>query len=148
MTHFVLLSFLSFVMSPFLNYFSIIISNYRTSVGWLTMNNWKKNWITPSSSIRNNEPEFIWRKKEKLVITVVSAGTQWIHIHSATAIKTVQFIGGIITRSNFMSYLSRIIVNDNSIQTSVKRIKAKRKIHNDLSQKNTAPILLILTVYL
>jgi hypothetical protein len=52
------------------------------------MSSWKKISIRPSSSVRCNKPEFIWRKKEKL-------GT-------ATAVQAVQFIGGVITWSKFM----------------------------------------------
>jgi hypothetical protein len=54
----------------------MIISNYKTSVGWLTMRNWEKIPIRPSSSIRGNEPEFIWRNKKKLGISGVSVGNQ------------------------------------------------------------------------
>jgi hypothetical protein len=50
-----------------------------------------------------------------------------------------------------MSYLSMNIINDNSIQVSVKQtpfyIKVKGTIHDNLGHKNTAPTVLILTVY-
>jgi hypothetical protein len=36
------LSFLSFVLSSFLPYFSTWISNYRASVGWLVVSKWSK----------------------------------------------------------------------------------------------------------
>jgi len=51
-----------------------------------------------------------------------------------------------------VSYESMKIINVISLQMSGKQIpiytKAKRKIHNNLDHKNTAPTLLILRVYL
>ena len=59
------------------------------------------------------EPVFLYRtkiKKRNFRISVVSACTQLIQIHSDTAVQAVQFNGGVITWSNFVSCLTRIIL--------------------------------------
>ena len=88
-------------------------------------------------------------------ISVVSAGTQSIQIHSATAVQAVQINGRVITWSNIVSYLARIIISDKSRQMSVKRvrlnIKAKRRIrdnisHNEQSTHFSHPLILFVTL--
>ena len=77
MTHFFFL--FSFFLSSLLLYFSTMVSNYRTLVGWLKIIDWKKISISPSWSIRGTESEFICRSGRKwknVGISGVSAGTQ------------------------------------------------------------------------
>ena len=119
-----------------------MVSNYRTLVGWLKIIDWKKISISPSWSIRGTESEFICRSGRKwknVGISGVSAGTQWIEIHSAKAVQAVQINGHVIKWSNAVSCLAGINVNDNSSQMSVKRIrlyiKAKRYIRDNLAHQ-------------
>ena len=149
MTHFFFLSFFLFsfflfffVLSFFLLYFSKMISNYIASVSWLTMRNCKKISNKPSSLFRATEPEFTCRterKIEKFFTSSVSAGNLWTQIHSATAVQAVQINVGVITWSKAVSCLAGINVNKTWRQMSVKQIriyiKAKRKIHDNLSHK-------------
>jgi hypothetical protein len=80
-------------------------------------------------------------------ISGVSAGTQWIQIHSATAAQAIQTSGRVITWYNVVLCLVRIIINDNWRQMSVKRIrlyiKSKRKNydvgHKDQSTRSLQP---------
>jgi hypothetical protein len=73
-------------------------------------------------------------------ISVLSPDTQWIQVHSASAVQAVQISGRVITWYNVVSYLARIIVNDTWRKMSVKRIrlyiKVKRKIHDNLGHKD------------
>jgi len=76
---------------------------------------------------------------ENVGISGVSFGNQWIPIHSATTLQTVQINILAITWPNVVSCLAVIIFNDNLKQMSVKRIRlyigAKRKIYDNNGHK-------------
>jgi hypothetical protein len=94
--------FLSFIPSHFLPHFSTMLSNYRKLVGWLTKRNSKNfaTWLFCSNRV--NDPEFFCRtEKEK------------VQIRSATVAIALRIKIRVITWSNALLCLAKIIIKDN-----------------------------------
>ena len=113
-TSFFLLSFffLSFVRSSFLVHFSTMLPDYTALAVWMTMRKWREISIRRSWTNPNNEPEFTciwknWRKMERLGISNVSLGTQWIQFYRATEVNAAHINICDITWFNVVSCLAR-----------------------------------------
>jgi hypothetical protein len=113
-------------------------------VGYLTKRKWKKISETPSWSNCGTATEFLCRterKKENFRYTLCI--DQWIQTLNVSAVQSVQINDLVVMWSNVVSYLARIIINDISIQISLKRIrlhiKAKLMFYDKLGQKTQQP---------
>ena len=119
-----------------------MISNYRASVGSLTVSNRRKISIRPTWSIRGNEPEFICRSGKKNKNTVYPVYRPAHSEYQSTALQQYKLFSltAVSLRDVWLcyvwqGYLLKITGDRYHWHGSGYILSPKSKIHNNLGQK-------------